>query len=89
MTPILGRPLSQTSMTNHPTRSRADSSARNPTPEEVRAAREVAGLSQSAAAARVYSTRRTWQDWEAGIARMHPGLFELFLIKSIDSGRHA
>jgi len=25
---------------------------------------------------------RTWQQWEAGDRRMHPALFELFLIKT-------
>lgn len=73
--------LSQ-SVANHPNRSRAGSAARNPTPEEVRAARESAGLSQTSAAERIHSTLRTWQDWEAGKARMHPGLWELFRIKS-------
>jgi len=29
---------------------------------------------QTATAAVVHSTLRTWQDWEAGVARMHPGL---------------
>jgi DNA-binding transcriptional regulator YiaG len=54
----------------------------HPTEEEIRQAREDAGLSQPAAAALIYSTKRTWQDWEAGIAKMHPGLWELFLLKS-------
>jgi len=67
-------------MPNHPNRSRGNPAA-NPTPEQIRDAREAAGLSQPAAAALVYSTRRTWQDWEAGIARMHPGLWELFCLK--------
>lgn len=55
---------------------------RHPKPTEIRAAREAVGLSQTAAAMLIYSTLRTWQDWEAGIAKMHPGLFELFTIKS-------
>lgn len=54
----------------------------HPKPDEIRSARESAGLSQSAAAELIYSTLRTWQDWEAGIARMHPGLWELFRIKT-------
>jgi DNA-binding XRE family transcriptional regulator len=54
----------------------------NPSPAEILAARKAAGLSQVAAAALIYSTRRTWQDWEAGISGMHPGLFDYFLIKS-------
>jgi DNA-binding transcriptional regulator YiaG len=45
-------------------------------------ARDAAGLSQSEAAALIYSKLRTWQDWEAGIARMHRGLWELFCIKT-------
>jgi DNA-binding transcriptional regulator YiaG len=57
------------------------SPARNPTHEEIRAAREAASLTQTAAAELIHSTLRTWQDWEAGIARMHPGLWELFLVK--------
>ncbi|MCL5096467.1 MAG: helix-turn-helix domain-containing protein [Candidatus Omnitrophica bacterium] len=69
-------------MSNHPNRSRAGSAAQTPTPEEVRAAREAAGISQTAAAERIHSTLRTWQDWEAGKARMHSGLWELFRIKS-------
>ncbi len=66
-------------MVSHPNRSRrADNPARNPKPEEIRSARKAAGLSQTAAAELIHSTLRTWQDWEAGIARMHPGLWELF-----------
>lgn len=51
----------------------------SPTPAEIREARGA--LSQTAAAMRIHSTMRTWQDWEAGIAKMHPGLWELFLLK--------
>lgn len=70
-------------MSNHPNRSRrADNAARNPTPAEIRAAREATGLTQSTAAEAIYSTLRTWQDWEAGVRRMHPGLFEFFLAKT-------
>lgn len=54
----------------------------NPTPKEIRQARELVGLSQTAAAALISSTLRTWQDWEAGKARMHAGLWELFRIKT-------
>jgi len=68
-------------VTNHPNRS-AGHPARNPSPAEVRAAREAAGLTQTEAAAAIYSTLRTWQDWEAGKARMHPGLWELFGLKA-------
>ena len=68
-------------MPNHPNRARAASAARNPDPAEIRAAREAAELSQTAAAELIYSTLRTWQQWEAGDRRMHPALWELWNIK--------
>lgn len=69
-------------MVSHPNRSRrSPSAARNPKPEEIRAAREAANLTQTEAAVLIHSTLRTWQDWEAGIARMHPALWELFQLK--------
>lgn len=55
--------------------------AANPTTEEIRMARESAGMTQEEAAEVVHSNRSTWQDWEYGKTRMHPGLWELFLIK--------
>lgn len=58
----------------------------SPTPDEVRAARDLAGLTQAQAAELVHSTARAWQGWEAqdgpSARRMHPGLWELFKIKS-------
>ena len=54
----------------------------NPLTESIKEARENAGLTQTAAAALVYSTCRAWQKWEAGDARMHPAIFELFCIKT-------
>jgi putative transcriptional regulator len=59
----------------------------HPSPVQIRAAREAARLTQTQAAASIYSTLRTWQDWEAGIARMHPGLWELFQIKTAGAAR--
>lgn len=67
-------------MTSHPNRGRP-SAASNPAPEAIRAAREAAGLTQTAAAALIHGTMRAWQDWEAGARRMHPGLWELFQVK--------
>lgn len=71
-------------MANHPNRSKIDSTGRNPTPAEIRAARDRAGLSQADAAAKVLGSKRTWEKWESEDAvenrRMHPGLFKLFLI---------
>ncbi len=68
-------------MPNHPNRSRGGSPSRNPTPAEIRAAREDVGLSQTEAAALLHTTCRTWQQWEAGDRRMHPAFWELFVIK--------
>jgi len=53
-----------------------------PDPAEILAARRAAGLTQTAAAALVHSALRTWQQWEAGDRRMHPGLWELFRFKT-------
>lgn len=62
----------------------ATSSSRIPTPEEVRAARGRAGLTQAEAAAKVLGSTKAWIKWEsydpAENRRMHPGLFKLFLI---------
>lgn len=64
-------------MTNHPNRGQKGPFS-NPAPEDVRAARESAGLTQTQAAEMVRGTMRAWQEWEAGNRRMHPGLWELF-----------
>lgn len=53
----------------------------SPTKEDIKTLRQAAGLSQTAAAELIYSTLRTWQDWEAGKNPMHPGLWELFMLK--------
>jgi putative transcriptional regulator len=66
---------------NHPNRGQRGPNS-NPTPAEVRAAREAAGLTQPMAAAVVRGSMRAWQDWESGARRMPPGLFELFQIKT-------
>lgn len=60
-----------------------------PSPEQITEARLAAGLSQTAAAAIIHSTLRTWQDWEAGVARMHGGLWELFCLKTGPAGPRA
>ncbi len=74
--------LSSSLMTNHPNRGAAPTAAANPSPESILQAREAAGLSQSEAGALIYSGLRSWQHWEWGTRRMHPGLFELFLKKT-------
>jgi putative transcriptional regulator len=70
---LFGGAPPKSDMPNHPNS--------NPTKEHVRAAREAAGLTQTAAARLIYSTMRAWQEWEAGNRRMHPGLWELFTLK--------
>ena len=80
-------------MTSHPNRSKQNRAMKaNPTASEIRSAREKAGLSQTEAAQLVYSTLRAWQNWESEdpneSRRMHPAIFELFLIK-LESKRAA
>ncbi len=57
------------------------SKVNSPSVEEIKNARSRSGLTQTEAAALVQSDLRRWQTWEAGTARMHPGLFELFNMK--------
>ncbi len=64
-------------MANHPNRSPGHP-GRNPTTEEIRSARQSAGLTQTQAAALIHGTMRAWQEYEAGNRRLHPGLWELF-----------
>lgn len=60
----------------HPNRSRRpDTPGRNPSPEEIRAAREAAGLTQREAAALVWATGSAWENWEQGLRRMHPAIW--------------
>jgi hypothetical protein len=57
----------------------------SPTPAQVRAARLSADLSQAEAARLIWTGPRTWQRYETdgpSGRSMHPGLFELFLLKS-------
>jgi putative transcriptional regulator len=67
-------------MANHPNRSGKHPS-RNPTPEEIKAAREAAQMTSAEAGALVHSTESKWREWESGARRMHPAFFELFNIK--------
>lgn len=68
-------------MPTHPNRGQKGPSA-NPTPADIIAGREVAGLTQTQAAELVHGSLRTWQQWEAGDRRMHAGLWELFRLKT-------
>lgn len=54
----------------------------SPSPAEIAQARAAAGLTQRQAAALVHGTEAAWRSWESGLRKMHPGLLELFRIKS-------
>lgn len=73
-------------MTNHPNRSKRFGHSATPTPDEVRALRESAGLTVVQAASLLHTTKRTWENWEAKVGsknhrRMHPAFWELVLQK--------
>jgi putative transcriptional regulator len=53
-----------------------------PAPAQVKEARAQTGLTQTDAGRTIHAALRTWQEWEAGDSKMHPGLFELFLLKT-------
>ncbi|MCD6706592.1 MAG: hypothetical protein LT080_09100 [Thiobacillus sp.] len=65
----------------------ASTTATPPEPDDIRAARTAAGLTQTEAGAVVHASLRTWQQWEAGDRKMHPGLFELFTLKTARENR--
>ena len=54
----------------------------NPAPEQIRAARLAAGLSQAEAGELILASKRSWENWEQGRVKMSPGLFDYFLIKT-------
>ena len=54
------------------------STTNSPAPADIRAAREAAGLTQTAAGELVSTTCRVWQQWEAGDRHMHPAFWTLF-----------
>jgi putative transcriptional regulator len=69
-------------LVNHPNRSRrSDALAPVPTPDDLRALRQRAGLSQTEAAALVYATLNGYQRWEQGERRMQAAAWELLRIK--------
>lgn len=58
----------------------------SPNPEQIRQARERAGLTQAKAAALIFKGLRTWQGWETqeglpGHRKMDPAFWELFRLK--------
>lgn len=50
----------------------------SPKGAEIRGLRESFGISQTQAAEMVYSTLRTWQNWEAEEVSMHPAIWAWF-----------
>ena len=54
---------------------------KSPTPEQIKATRKSAMLTQTRAAKLIYKKLRTWQDWEAGNRKMDSAFWELFLLK--------
>lgn len=72
-------------MVNHPNRSkRRDAPGSTPKPDQIRAAREAAGLTQTEAAKLIYCGLRAWQEWEHANREMHPAFWELFKLKVKD-----
>lgn len=74
-------------MANHPNRSRAKSPASNPSSNEILNRRLFAKLTQKEAANLVYASEKTWRNWESfdtspSHRRMHPAIWELFLLKT-------
>jgi hypothetical protein len=71
----------------HPNRSKSNVRAgANPTPAQVRRAREDAKLTLEQAGELVFTSWRTWQNWEADKEsaehrRMHPTTWESFQVK--------
>jgi DNA-binding transcriptional regulator YiaG len=61
----------------------------NPTPEQIKAARKAAGITQTEAGALVHTTVRVWQQWEKGDRRMHPAFWELFQLKMPDASKNS
>lgn len=69
-------------MTAHPNRSTWRSALPVPSPDEIRAAREAAGMTQAEAAALAgLSGWRQWSAWESGERRPAAQAWELWLLR--------
>lgn len=55
---------------------------KKPAPAAIRDLRARAGLTAEKAAALIHVAPRSWQRYESGERKMHPGLFELFVEKA-------
>ena len=53
-----------------------------PNPDEIKAARKAASLTQSEAGRIVYVSARGWQDWERGVRPIDMNAWENFLRKT-------
>lgn len=53
-----------------------------PAPADIRASRQLAGLSQRESATLIHVSRRSWQCYEDGKAEIKLGLWELYLFKT-------
>ena len=56
-----------------------------PSPSEIKKKR--GDLTQKEASTLVYTCDRTWRHYELGKARMHPSMWELFLLKALDKDK--
>ena len=59
----------------------------SPNPEQIKLARENAGLTQAEAAALIYKDKSAWRRWEtektlSSARDMDPALYELFMLKT-------
>ena len=59
-----------------------------PAPDEIKAERVGAGLTQEQAAQLVYSVMRTWRRWETGDSKMPTAIWEIFKIKVAGDGKN-
>jgi DNA (cytosine-5)-methyltransferase 1 len=53
----------------------------SPSATKIRETRIHLGYTQGEAATLLHSSIRAWQFWESGARKMHPGLWELFVVK--------
>ncbi|HSY46923.1 MAG TPA: hypothetical protein VK800_12795 [Steroidobacteraceae bacterium] len=60
----------------------------SPKEAAIRQLRETYGLSQTQAAELVYSTLRSWQNWESGQVGMHPAIWAWFRHR-VETGEEA
>lgn len=68
-------------MPNNRDKSQVEPRASNPRPDEISGLRTDAGLTQQQAADLIRASKRSWENWEQGRVKMHPGLFDYFLIR--------